>query len=55
MTGLARRRPLAVLLGLLLFHLLLISVQVQAEDNQTLLRSIGLSVVTPWECRRYLK
>ncbi len=48
MTGLARRRPLAVLLGLLLFHLLLISVQVQAEDNQTLLRSIGLSVVTPF-------
>ncbi len=47
MTEAGRRKPLLGLSLLILFNLLLISVQVRSEDGRTLLRSWGLMIFTP--------
>jgi rod shape-determining protein MreC len=47
MTEAGRSRPLLGFSLLILFNLLLISVQVRSEDGRTLLRSWGLMIFTP--------
>ncbi len=48
MTASAHRRAFSWLIGLLLFHLLLLSVQVRTPEGQLLLRSVGLTLLTPF-------
>ncbi len=47
MIGSAHNRAFGWLIGLLLFHLLLLSVQVRTEQGHLLLRSIGLTLLAP--------
>ncbi len=48
MIGAAPKRAFTWLIGLLLFHLLLLSVQVRTADDQLLLRAFGLTLTTPF-------